>query len=55
MPDRQQMIEPLAHHFLQVVAGLAESGVALCDEVVLLVLQGASTAPIRGISVPPRL
>ena len=46
MPDRQQMIQTLAHGFLQVVAALTERGVAAGEKIVLLALQGAAGAPI---------
>ena len=46
MPDRQQMIEPLAHRLLQIVIRPAEGGIAAGDKVVLLALQGAAGARI---------
>src|SRR3984885_732257 len=42
--QRQQMVETLAHHLLQIIIRLTERGVAAGDEVVLLALHGAAGA-----------
>ena len=45
--DRQKMVEPFAHRFLQIVIRAAEPGVAAGDEIVLLALQAR---PARGFA-----
>src|SRR6202789_3605927 len=41
-PDREQMVEPLPHHLLEVIVGAAVRGIAAREKIVLRPAQGTA-------------